>query len=312
MKTLKHLCYTSHGEVMFRNVDDMNYAFNSLCSALYKTDSICLAEAFISTHHHGCYLTSLPRELMHIHRTSYTKYFNNKYGRTGSLGEKGFFMQEIDGLRHQVSAITYVLKNPVHHGISATPFAYPYCSANAFFRKDLGKDFSPRLLTSEQIRMSLPRRAEFDPSWKMGTEGVFLRESVLETAMVESLYSTPQAFNYMLSRKSGEDWVKEQDMDSVSCPPVTLENIESPLFTGGLGKEDSLFHMLQNERSRFNRSVMTDLRLCGIVDMELVSGKAPRTVYQLSNEEKICLANELHRRFHCGKEQIRRCLAMNG
>jgi hypothetical protein len=296
---------------MFRNVDDMNYAFNSLCSALYKTDSICLAEAFISTHHHGCYLTSLPRELMHIHRTSYTKYFNNKYGRTGSLGEKGFFMQEIDGLRHQVSAITYVLKNPVHHGISATPFAYPYCSANAFFRKDLGKDFSPRLLTSEQIRMSLPRRAEFDPSWKMGTEGVFLRESVLETAMVESLYSTPQAFNYMLSRKSGEDWVKEQDMDSVSCPPVTLENIESPLFTGGLGKEDSLFHMLQNERSRFNRSVMTDLRLCGIVDMELASGKAPRTVYQLSNEEKICLANELHRRFHCGKEQIRRCLAMN-
>ena len=297
---------------MFRNVDDMNYAFNSLCSALYKTDSICLAETFISTHHHGCYLTSLPRELMHIHRTSYTKYFNNKYGRTGSLGEKGFFMQEIDGLRHQVSAITYVLKNPVHHGISATPFAYPYCSANAFFRKDLGKDFSPRLLTSEQIRMSLPRRAEFDPSWKMGTEGVFLRESVLETAMVESLYSTPQAFNYMLSRKSGEDWVKEQDMDSVSCPPVTLENIESPLFTGGSGKEDSLFHMLQNERSRFNRSVMTDLRLCGIVDMELASGKAPRTVYQLSNEEKICLANELHRRFHCGKEQIRRCLAMNG
>ena len=297
---------------MFRNVDDMNYAFNSLCSALYKTDSICLAEAFISTHHHGCYLTSLPRELMHIHRTSYTKYFNNKYGRAGSLGEKGFFMQEIDGLRHQVSAITYVLKNPVHHGISATPFAYPYCSANAFFRKDLGKDFSPRLLTSEQIRMSLPRRAEFDPSWKMGTEGVFLRESVLETAMVESLYSTPQAFNYMLSRKSGEDWVKEQDMDSVSCPPVTLENIESPLFTGGLGKEDSLFHMLQNERSRFNRSVMTDLRLCGIVDMELASGKAPRTVYQLSNEEKICLANEIHRRFHCGKEQIRRCLAMNG
>ena len=312
MKTLKHRCYTSHGEVMFRNVDDMNYAFNSLCSALYKTDSICLAEAFISTHHHGCYLTSLPRELMHIHRTSYTKYFNNKYGRAGSLGEKGFFMQEIDGLRHQVSAITYVLKNPVHHGISATPFAYPYCSANAFFRKDLGKDFSPRLLTSEQIRMSLPRRAEFDPSWKMGTEGVFLRESVLETAMVESLYSTPQAFNYMLSRKSGEDWVKEQDMDSVSCPPVTLENIESPLFTGGLGKEDSLFHMLQNERSRFNRSVMTDLRLCGIVDMELASGKAPRTVYQLSNEEKICLANEIHRRFHCGKEQIRRCLAMNG
>lgn len=311
MKTLRHICYTSHNEVMFRNAEDMNYAFNSLCSALYKTDSLCLAEVFISTHHHGCYLTSLPRELIHIQRTSYTKYFNNKYYRSGAFGEKSFFIQDIDGLRHQISAITYVLKNPVHHGICSTPYAYPYCSANAFFRKELGKDHSPRLLTAEQIRKLLPRLAEYDPSWKMGTDGVFLRESVLETAMVEGLYSTPQAFSYMLSRRSGEDWVKEQETDSVSCPPVTLQSIESPVLPDGPDRDDSLLRMLQNEKSRFSRSAMTDLQMCGIVDGELKSGHNPRTIYQLSHQEKIRLANDIYRRFHCGKEQIKRCLALN-
>ena len=310
MKTLTHICYTSHDEVMFRNKEDMDYAFNSLCSALYKTGSLCLAEAFISTHHHGVYITSCPRELMRIHRISYTMYFNQKYGRSGPLGERGFFVQDIYGIRHQITALSYVLKNPVHHGICQTPFAYPYCSANAYFREELGKDVHPRLLTPEQIRQALPRRAEYDPSWKMGVEGVFLRESVIETAMVEGLYATPQAFNYMLARKSGEDWIKEQEMDPIPLPPVTLETIESAMLSQEKAKDDSLFGMLRNEKSRFGSSEMTDIRLCGIIDGELTSRKPPRTIYQISRQEKTELANSLYRHFHCSTKQIRRCLVI--
>ena len=308
MKTFKHICYTSHNEVMFRNKEDMDYAFNSLCSALYKTGSLCLAEVFITTHHHGCYITSCPRDIMRIHRISYTMYFNQKYGRSGTLGEKGFFIQEIDGIRHQVAAVSYVLKNPVHHGISQTPFSYPFCSANSYFREDLGKNTCPRLLTQEQIRQALPRRAGFDPSWKMGVEGVFLRESVIEAAMVEGLYATPQAFNYMLARKSGEDWIKEQEMDAVPFPPVSLETIESAVMSAGENRGDSLFGMLRNERSRMGPSPMTDLRLCGIIDAELA--KENRTIYQINRQEKTGLANRLYKRFHCSTKQISRCLAI--
>lgn len=307
---MKHICYASHDEVMFRNEEDMNYAFNSLCSAMYKTGSLCLAEAFITTHHHGIYITSCPRELMRVQRISYTMYFNQKYGRSGPLGEKGFFMQDIEGIRHQIAALSYVLKNPVHHGITTTPFAYPYCSANAYFRKELGKDTVPLLLTPEHIRQALPRRAGFDPSWKMGTDGVFLRESVIETAMVEALYATPQAFNYMLSRKSGEDWIKEQEKDGTSFPPVTLETIESPVLAGDRSWKDSVFEMLRNENSRLGPSVMTDIRLCGIIDAELAAGKHPRTIYQLSRQEKTDMANDLYKRFHCNPAQIRRCLVL--
>ena len=295
---------------MFRDGEDMSYAFNSLCSALYKTGSLCLAEAFITTHHHGIFITSCPRELMRVHRISYTMYFNHKYGRSGPLGEKGFFVQEIDGIRHQIAALSYVLKNPVHHGVASTPFAYPYCSANAYFRKELGKDTTPRLLTQEEIRQALPRRAAFDPFWKMGTEGAFLRESVIETALVEGLYATPQAFNYMLSRKSGEDWVKEQEADAVRCAPVTLETMESPLLDNDQNRDKSLLGMLRNEKTRFGPNVMTDLRLCEIIDTELSAGITPRTVYQISREEKADLANDLYRRFHCNVAQIRRCLVL--
>ena len=311
MKTLKHICYTSHDEVMFRNEEDMNYAFNSLCSALYKTGSLCLAEVFITTHHHGNYITSCPRELMRLHRISYTRYFNNKYGRSGQLGEKGFFMQETDGIRHQIAALSYVLKNPVHHGISVTPFAYPYCSANAYFRKELGKDITQRLLTPEQVRKVLPRRAEFDPSWKMGTDGVFLRESVIETAMVESLFATPQAFNFMLARKSGEDWVKEQDADAVPFPPVTLDIVESAILVKDPDREGCILDMLRNERSRYGFQEMTDLRLCEVIDRELASRNTPRTVYQLSRQEKADFGNELYRRYRCNPKQIRRCLVID-
>ena len=134
MMSMVHLCYTSHDEVMYRSPADMNIAFNSLCSALHKTESRCLAEAFLPTHHHGCYYTENPEELIRTSRSSYTKQFNIKYERTGPLGEKGYFLAVLEGTQHQVTAVTYVNRNAVHHGIVPTPFAYPFCSANAFLR----------------------------------------------------------------------------------------------------------------------------------------------------------------------------------
>ena len=197
------ICYASHQEVLFRSEADMNTAFNSLCSALYKTGSRCLAETFMSNHHHGCYDTKCPGELMRISRDSYTRYFNEKYERRGMLGEKGIYYVVVEGLRHLLAALTYTLRNCVHHGVEASPFAYPYSSINAYFRKELGKASSDSiLLTPAQIRATLPRRAVFDPSWKMGPEGVFLRESVVAVSIVEAAYATPQAFNYMMGRKS--------------------------------------------------------------------------------------------------------------
>ena len=135
-----HLCFSSHREVMYRNAEDMNHSFNCLCSALYKTGSRCLAENDMPSHHHGCYETECPDELIRTKRHAYTLYFNEKYDRKGPLGDPGYFSIVLEGLRHLLAALSYIIRNTVHHGITSTPFEWPYCSANAFFRKELGTE----------------------------------------------------------------------------------------------------------------------------------------------------------------------------
>ena len=306
-----HICYTSHREVMYRNADDMNRSFNALCSALVKTGSRCLAENDMPSHHHGCYLTDSPGALVNQKRHSYTLQFNEKYGRKGPLGEHGFFLMELDGLRHMLAALSYVIKNAVHHGITSTPFEWPYCSANAFFRKELGKLIVPDILLSpEQIVRTLPRRAAFSPEWKMGVDGVFLRESVIETAAVENLYATPLAFNYLVTRKSGEDWYKEQEADGNGLPPITLEGIEAPILALAPSKEQAVAEMLRNERARHTTSRWTDLQLCELIDEKLIRRYGAHSVYYLTYAQKNTIANELDRQYRAGEAQIRRCLVL--
>ena len=302
-----HLCFTSHKEALFRDEEDMNHAFNSLCSSLYKTDSACYAYASMSDHHHGCYRTKDPVELIRTFRESHTKYFNRKYHRSGCFGEAGAYCQEISGVKHFLAAVSYVLKNPPHHGVATTPFEYKYSSANDYFRKELGKIVEPvRLLSYREIKAVLPRRAAFDPSWKMGPEGVFLSRSVLDISAVETNFGTAQAFNYYMGRKSGEDWIKEQADENVSAP-FTLENIEAPLVKpNGVSVAD----LLRNEKSRYSTVSTTDLELCSVIDNKYVPDYGKMSVYLLTEKEKLEIANKLYKKHTFNADQIKRCLVL--
>ena len=77
--------------------------------------------------------------MMYAMRQSYSKYFNRRYQRSGRLGEKHHFQLEIAGLHHHLAAMTYVLRNALHHGLVPIPYAYPHCTVNAIFRKEMGK-----------------------------------------------------------------------------------------------------------------------------------------------------------------------------
>lgn len=305
MSTTFHLCYTSHDEVMFRNENDMNMAFNCLCSSLCKTDSTCYAYAFMSDHHHGCYSTKHPGELIRTTRESYTKLFNNKYYRRGPLGDLGLFLQEVQGLKHFLAAVSYVLKNAPHHGAASTPFEYPFSSVNAYFRKALGKSREGETyLTNDQIKAVLPRRASFNPDWKMGVDGVFFPESVLDVASVENAYGTVQAFNYYMGRKSGEDWKKEQEEENETMP-FSLENMESFWLERNTV---SVADLLRNEKARFVTAPITDLELCKIIDEQCVPVYERKSVYHLTGSEKTEIANRLYKEYHAGINQIKRCL----
>lgn len=257
----------------------------------------------MSTHTHLLVQTHDTKELMFNFRNPYSKYFNNKYGRTGRLGEELHFTLEVVGHHHTIAAASYVLRNPLHHGIAPLPYAYPHCSANAIFRKAMGKFLQEPMLPTRSYSRFLGRYADYPDSYKMTEGGVFTRESVLDVAYVESLYGTPRAYNFYMSRKSSEEWEEEQKKDGNGMPPVTLFSIEQGV------RADETDRMIIFESGKADYRKISDMELCTELDQIARTRYDRQSVYRLSTKEKQGIAEHLYRVRHISESQIRRCLA---
>ena len=62
---------------------------------------------------------------------AYSKAFNKRYDRTGSLLEHSFRRKEIDSTEYLKRVIVYIHHNPVKHGFCETPSGYPWSSYHA-------------------------------------------------------------------------------------------------------------------------------------------------------------------------------------
>ena len=302
MKKTYHLCLSAGDEIMFRDLEDYNRGFNCFALALYKSNSTGLVESFMSIHFHLMIHTEDPKEFMYNMRQPYSKYFNRKYCRTGRLGEKHHFQLEINGLHHHLAAMSYTLRNALHHGIVPIPYAYPHSSVNAIFRKEMGKTSEEILLPKKSYYRYIGRRAEYPSSYKMNKNGLFLRESVLDLAQVENMFVTPRSFDYYMGRKTNEDWEKEQSKDNLQIPPLRLEDIEA-----GSGMQ-TLETMIINENGKGNYRKISDIDLCTEIDRFILPEFEKDSIYLLSNHEKRKIAELLYRKYHINETQIRRCL----
>ena len=59
---------------------------------------------------------------------AYTKSYNKKYDRTGSLFEKNFHRKHIENQNYLKQVLLYIHNNPVHHGFCKHPVEYPWSS----------------------------------------------------------------------------------------------------------------------------------------------------------------------------------------
>ena len=261
-----HLCRSSHSEVMFRSESDMIIGFNYLAYSALETDAKLVAEAIISTHSHQIARCYNPEELNKRFRYAYTRYFNAKYHRKGSLGEKKCFKLELNGLYHTQTATSYVLRQALHHGLTSTPFEYPHCSINAFFRKELGKTDRPALLPDDRRHQFLPRNIKMPADYRMAENGLLLREDVLDTSYVESLYVSPRNFLYQMNRVSNDKIINEQLSEPFSAP-ITLDVIEKGVPDFDPAK------VFIDEAGRVNHNKVTDIELCHIIDDVFLPGQ---------------------------------------
>ena len=304
MKKTYHLCLSAGDEVLFRDIEDYNRGFNCFALALYKTGSTGLVETIMSTHTHQMVQTEYPDDFMHCYRLSYAKYFNCKYQREGKLGEKNHFALDVVGYNHMIAAMSYTLRNALHHGVAPIPYAYPHSSVNAIFRAEMGKPPHENLLHPRYYHRYLGKAAVCPPGYKMSSSGVFLRETVLDIPQVESLFSTPRAFNYYMTRKSSEEWLSEQKKDNVALPPFTLESVES-----GVGMH-SVDKMLRYESGKADYRRITDIELCTEIDRRVREKLGRASIYHLSDREKITLAEELYNEYAVDPAKLKRCLVL--
>ena len=304
MKNTWHLCFSAGDEVLFRDLDDYNRGFNTFALALYKTDSTGLVEAFMSNHAHLLVQTAASSEFMHEFRHPYSMYFNRKYSRKGKLGEKMHFSMEVVGYHHMLAASSYILRNPLHHGVVPIPYAYPHCSVNAIFSKEMGKFQKESLLPDHNYSQYIGRRAEYPNSYKMSESGVFLRETVLDIPQVENIFVSPRSFNYYMSRKSSEEWEMEQNKDGYNILPINLSSIERGISLQDINK------MIFNEAGKLDYRKTSDIELCTELNVIARSDYGKHSVYQLTDKEKQQIASELYHSRHINEKQIRRCLAM--
>lgn len=305
MKESYSICFTSHGEVMFRDEQDHGMFVNIMAIEGYRTESEILSDAEMSNHVHFNAFTRVPMVFAARTRMAYTKYFNRKYGRKGRMGEKGTYVLKVDGFNHQLVLSNYIFRQGLHHCAAATAFGYPFSSVHELFAADLGWAQAPAVFTKrEDMAGFLPRFADFPDSYQMDSSGVFLRRSFMEIRRVEQYYASPRNFLYQMNRLTDESWIEEQKKDGTG-KPLTLADLEPGL------DEKSIAQLLNNEYGRnFSRSRLQDLDVCRLIDRELLPSYGVSSVYHLSDSQKNRIARTLLNDFHLPEKQIRRCLVI--
>ena len=306
MRNLYHLCVASHDEVIFRDESDFITFTNLMALACFKTNEELLADALMSTHYHLAVMSHNPTPFIAFLRHSYGRYFNHKYRRKGRLGPKGYFKYKIEGQRHRNAALSYILRNGLHHAQSATPFGYRHCTVNSVYNKEMGRLPERHTITSRtQIATFLPRHSEFPDHFVMNEKGMFLRESFMEIPQLEMMFITPRGFLYQMNRLSDEIRQKEQLDDKSGEPPITLDTIEHSF------DKKSVLSMLESEKGfKYNPSRMNDIELCNLIDNELVKQFQKTSVYDLTDTQKFKLSQMLSNDLNLPPYQIKRCLAM--
>lgn len=298
MKTTYHLCWSCDNELLFRTREDYIHGIVCLCIAAHEAEMRLLAYCLMSNHVHICIRGSNLKKFTKAFRYSYTRYFNSKYNRRGRLGERNFFKLEIQGLAHLLTAIAYILRNPLHHGICKTPFEYEFSSVNAAFVKELGH----MAATGKLPFCQLPSRHKLPSHVVTGYNGVPLAASIIDVNDIEHQFSTVRSYLYFMNRLSGESWEKEQETDKNGLPPIRLYDIEAGV------KGTDITHMLSNENGRNRNMKLDDIALCELIEALIGKSYKGETPYTLPEKKLNRIAEIIKEQNSISAEQLSRCL----
>lgn len=294
MNDFYHICLTAHSEVLLRCPEDYRDITNLVALSAHRSGVQILVDAIMSNHMHFIVLSENPGKFALSLRISITKHFNSKYFRNKRLFDRKVFICKLEGARHIIMAINYVLKNPVHHGQASTPYSYPCSTANFLFAKDRGvpEHIQENYITynnrRKQSGIYCPKNAKIPNDISIDPNGMMYRSSFEEIRLVESFYMTPNSFIYNMNRRTSDEWIKEQEQDQVKSAPITLELIERGV------KFNTVNEMLKNENAtRTGRQLKSDTEVCQLIDNEIRSRYKADSIYKIGIKQRLQIAMSL-------------------
>ena len=307
MKELYHICLTAHSEVLLRDIDDVRMMTNLSALSAWRTDTDILTDSIMSTHMHFTIMSQDPYKFIRNQRFSIAKAFNYKYNRKGGLFDPDPFALKITGPHHTQMELNYSLRQGMHHGITETPFSYPWSTCNHLFVSERGAEpEKPVFRTRAEVQSCLSKNTDFPDEWQADANGIILRPTFEQLKLVETWYGTARSYIFSMIRRTTDEWLAEQEKDANESPIITLESLER-----GYSKED-VANMLSNERSpKYIQRGPSDMEICSTIDHQLLGRFGKTSVYELSLKGKERIARELLSSPHINSAaQVSRCLAM--
>ncbi len=207
-----HLCNMSP-KVIFRNEEDFMIAISRLAACAYTTLTEVWAYSFMSTHFHIVVRTGSITEFIKLLKINYATWHNKKYLNNIQLN---IGKRELFNAGEIRTAVNYVLKNAIHHGIVDIAFKYPYSSAHLYFRDKIytdeyyagehqPQDYSkPSELKTRTYRKLFSKHTIPD-SYRILGEKMIMPESFVKIPIIEKLYSNVRDFMFHMNKPLKEE-----------------------------------------------------------------------------------------------------------
>lgn len=295
-----HIVISSERGLLCRDDQDYTRFENYIAFSVLRDSCTLLAHSVMSTHVHIAIVGTSLKSFIERLKKSYTTYYNAKYSTKGPVCTRNTYFREVSGWHAIKALISYILRNPLHHGITETPFQYAHSSIRAYFRKEL------RLWTSEKedsasIAQYICMRTDGSTSRLPADEnGRVLLNQFVNYGRVEYLYRSARSFLHSMIRWNTEDWNREQQKENPAAEPIDLRTSE-PM--PGMTVEQ----MRSYEKGVF-RLPVRDSEICRHLDKEILLQMGIRSFAWLNPAQRRELSTYLQRHFHISQEQASRCL----
>lgn len=203
----------------------------------------------MSNHVHFVVQASLEetRRFINYFKMLYGKYSGKRHGEPGLLRRNSVDFRKLEDNEAVCNAIAYVQMNCVAANICIYPYQYPWGCGSTFFNPSGAEGVPIGNLTGREQSRITHSRVKLPENYKVIPDGVISPASFVRVKLVESIFRTPNRFQYFLSKSSKARKRLENDAMPSFRDQVILEGIAD--LCHSMFRKASVQELAQEEKS---------------------------------------------------------------